>query len=99
MASTSQRLDITIAIPSRNEERNLSVCLQAIGSDFASHVVVIDSASTDATAAVARRHGAEVIEFHWDGHFPKKRNWFLRQHTPSPNGCCSSMPMKSSRQR
>ena len=59
MASTSQRLDITIAIPSRNEERNLSVCLQAIGSDFASHVVVIDSASTDATAAVARRHGAE----------------------------------------
>ena len=76
-------LDLTIAIPARNEERNLSVCLQAIGSDFASHVVVIDSASTDATAAVARRHGAEVIEFHWDGHFPKKRNWFLRQHTPS----------------
>lgn len=74
---------LTIAIPARNEERNLSVCLQAIGSDFAHRVVVIDSASTDATAAVARLHGAEVIDFHWDGHFPKKRNWFLRNHTPS----------------
>jgi|LakMenE01Jun11ns_1017448.scaffolds.fasta_scaffold9958694_3 glycosyltransferase involved in cell wall biosynthesis len=75
--------DLTIAIPVRNEERNLSACLQAIGTDFASRVVVVDSASADATAAVARRHGAEVIDFHWDGHFPKKRNWFLREHTPS----------------
>lgn len=70
--------NLTIAISSRNEKRNLSVCMQAIGSDFASRVVVIDSASTDATAAVARRHGAEVIDFHWDGHFPKKCNWILR---------------------
>jgi glycosyltransferase involved in cell wall biosynthesis len=76
-------LDLTIAIPVRNEERNLSVCLKAIGPDFASRVVVIDSASTDATAAVARRHGAEVIDFVWDGGFPKKRNWFLRHHTPT----------------
>ena len=76
-------LDLTIAIPVRNEERNLAVCLQAIGTDFAQRVVVIDSVSTDATAAVAAAHGADVISFHWNGHFPKKRNWFLRHHTPS----------------
>jgi glycosyltransferase involved in cell wall biosynthesis len=74
---------LTIAIPVRNEERNLAVCLQAIGTDFAQRVVVIDSLSTDATAAVAAAHGAEVISFSWNGHFPKKRNWFLRHHTPS----------------
>lgn len=74
---------LTIAIPVRNEERNLSICLQAIGTDFASRVVVIDSASTDATAEVARHHGAELIDFYWDGYFPKKRNWFLRLHTPN----------------
>jgi glycosyltransferase involved in cell wall biosynthesis len=73
-------LDLTIAIPVRNEERNLVSCLQAIGSDLARHVVVIDSGSTDATAAVARAHGAELIQFHWDGCFPKKRNWYLRHH-------------------
>jgi glycosyltransferase involved in cell wall biosynthesis len=75
-------LDLSIAIPVRNEERNLAVCLQAIGSEFARQVVVIDSASTDGTASVARHYGAEVIEFTWNGHFPKKRNWYLRYHTP-----------------
>ena len=44
-------LELTIAIPARNEERNLSVCLQAIDTDFAQRVVVIDSASSDGTAA------------------------------------------------
>ena len=76
-------LDLTIAIPVRNEEKNLAVCLQAIGTDFARQVVVIDSASTDATADVARAHGAKVITFQWDGRFPKKRNWYLRHHTPT----------------
>lgn len=75
-------LDLTVAIPARNEESNLAVCLQAIGADFCSHVVVIDSVSNDATSEVARNYGVDVIDFHWDGHFPKKRNWFLRHHTP-----------------
>ena len=76
-------LDITIAIPARNEERNLVDCLLAIGVNFARRVVVIDSSSTDATIAVATANGAEVIPFNWNGHFPKKRNWFLRHHRPS----------------
>ena len=76
---------LTIAIPAINEERNLGLCLQAIVHDFCSRVVVIDSASSDSTAEVARDHGAEVIDFQWDGHFPKKRNWFLREHTPNTN--------------
>ena len=63
--------NLTITIPARNEERNLGYCLEAIGSDFAQCVVVIDSASTDATASVTRRHGAELIDFQWNGHFPK----------------------------
>ena len=78
-----QSLELTIAIPVRNEELNLPVCLQAIGTDFVQRVVVVDSMSTDATAAVAAAHGAEVIDFHWNGKFPKKRNWFLRHHTPN----------------
>ena len=76
-------MDLTIAIPVRNEERNLASCLKAIGSDLARHVVVIDSGSTDATAAVVKAHGTELIQFHWDGRFPKKRNWYLRHHTPA----------------
>ena len=74
---------LTIAIPVRNEESNLAACLQAVGTDFARHVAVIDSASTDGTAALALAHGCELFQFQWNGQFPKKRNWFLRHHTPS----------------
>jgi glycosyltransferase involved in cell wall biosynthesis len=79
----SLALDLTIAIPVRNEERNLAGCLEAIGPDLARHIVVIDSGSTDKTVEIARSMGAEVVDFKWDGRFPKKRNWFLRNHTPT----------------
>ena len=76
------RLDLTIAIPARNEEQNLPGCLKSIGTDLAQYVVVIDSKSTDKTKEIAKQYGVEVIDFDWDGKFPKKRNWFLRNHTP-----------------
>jgi glycosyltransferase involved in cell wall biosynthesis len=76
-------LDLTIVIPVKNEERNLPGCLAAIGHDLARKVVVVDSSSTDSTVAIARQFGAEVIDFRWDGHFPKKRNWYLRNHRPA----------------
>jgi len=77
------RQNLTVIFPVLNEEANLPQALNALGSDFARRVVVIDSGSTDRTCAIAREHGAEVIHFKWDGRFPKKRNWFLREHTPS----------------
>ncbi|AKD05721.1 glycosyltransferase family 2 protein [Pontibacter korlensis] len=75
-------LDLTIAIPVRNEEKNLPGCLRSIGKDLAQKVVVIDSGSTDKTKEIAKHFGAEVLEFCWNGKFPKKRNWFLRNHRP-----------------
>jgi glycosyltransferase involved in cell wall biosynthesis len=76
-------LDLTIAIPVRNEATNLPGCLAAIGSDLARHIVVIDSGSTDNTVSIARAAGAEVIDFVWNGRFPKKRNWYLHNHAPT----------------
>lgn len=76
-------LDLTIAIPVRNEETNLPGCLAAIGKNFAQNIVIIDSGSTDRTRLIAEQHGIEVLDFDWDGKFPKKRNWFLRNHAPA----------------
>lgn len=73
-------LDLTIAISVKNEEKNLSGCFAAIGNDFTSQVVLIDSGSTDRTKQIAEAHGVEVVQFEWNGKFPKKRNWFLRNH-------------------
>lgn len=75
-------LDLTIVIPAKNEEVNLQGCLDAIGHDLAQKIVLVDSGSTDRTRQIAEDNGVEVIDFKWDGHFPKKRNWFLRNHTP-----------------
>ncbi|NEN22247.1 glycosyltransferase family 2 protein [Cryomorpha ignava] len=75
-------LDLTIAIPVKNEEKNLGGCLEAIGRGLVRKIVIIDSGSTDNTKAIAKEFGADVLDFYWDGKFPKKRNWFLRNHTP-----------------
>ena len=74
------QLPVTVVIPVKNEERNLPFCLERL-SRFAT-VVVVDSGSTDRTREIALAHGCEFVEFRWDGHFPKKRNWLLMNHPP-----------------
>ena len=71
-------LPLTVVIAVKNEERNLPLCLERL-SRF-SKIVVIDSGSTDQTRVIAEKFGCEFISFKWDGHFPKKRNWFLLNH-------------------
>lgn len=79
--TTTEPIPVTVAVPVRNEERGLGACLERLGR-FA-RMVVIDSGSTDRTCEIARSHGAQVIQFQWNGKFPKKRNWFLREHRPA----------------
>lgn len=56
-------LRITVVIPVRDDARLLEGCLASLaGQDRpADEVIVVDNASTDDTAAVARRFGATVI--------------------------------------
>lgn len=74
-------LPVTVAIPVRNEEASLPACLERL-SRFA-EIVVIDSASTDRTREIANNFGARIIDFKWDGKYPKKRNWFLLNAPPT----------------
>lgn len=69
---------LTIAIPVKNEALNLPDCLKSV-REF-SHIVIVDSGSADATCEIARAANCEVVSFHWDGRFPKKRNWLLRNY-------------------
>jgi glycosyltransferase involved in cell wall biosynthesis len=78
--SVSQTIPVTVAIPVKNEEANLERCLDRL-SRFA-EIVVIDSGSTDKTREIAESFGARVVDFHWDGKYPKKRNWFLLNDPP-----------------
>lgn len=71
-------IPVTVVVPVKNEQRNLARCLGAL-SRFA-EVIVVDSSSTDATPDIARAAGAKLLEFRWDGRYPKKRNWVLINH-------------------
>lgn len=69
---------ITVIFPVKNEAENLRRAIprvQELGP-----VVVVDSGSTDATCDVAQQLGAKVLQFEWNGQFPKKRNWVLRNY-------------------
>ena len=70
------KLPITAIIAARNEEKNLPRCLGSL-QDVA-EVCVIDSQSTDATPEIARSCGAKVIQFHYQGGWPKKRQWAMK---------------------
>ncbi|MBS1689005.1 MAG: glycosyltransferase family 2 protein, partial [Bacteroidetes bacterium] len=51
---------ISVVIITLNEEKNLSRCLTSVAG-IADEVVVVDSFSTDNTAAIAEKYGARVV--------------------------------------
>ncbi len=71
----SAALSVTVLIAVKNEAANLERCLAALAP--AARVVVLDSHSTDRTAAIAGAWGAEVVQFDYAGGYPKKRQWAL----------------------
>jgi glycosyltransferase involved in cell wall biosynthesis len=72
----TEPLPVTVVIPVKNEERNLPACLAQL--DTFKEVVVVDSDSSDSTVSIAQTAGARILQFHWNGKFPKKRNWVLQ---------------------
>ncbi len=68
-------VSVSVIVPVKNEAENLRRCLPALG--WADEVFVVDSQSRDGTADVAAGHGATVVQFRFNGSFPKKKNWAL----------------------
>ncbi len=71
----NNKLPITIIVPAKNEEKNIVDCLNSI--EWADQVFVVDSQSTDKTEELVKAHGREIVQFYYDGGWPKKRNWAL----------------------
>jgi glycosyltransferase involved in cell wall biosynthesis len=66
---------ISLIIPIRNEAANLPRCLASVR--WADEVWVVDSHSTDGSPAIAEAQGARVVQFDFNGTWPKKKNWAL----------------------
>ncbi len=62
-------------VPIRNEAGNLPRCLNSVS--WADEIFVVDSQSTDNSIRIAEEHGAKVVQFEFNGSWPKKKNWAL----------------------
>ena len=74
--ATTEKVPVTVVIPAKNEAGNLPRCLDHLR--WADEVVIVDSMSRDATREIAQAYGVRVVDFNWNGEWPKKRNWTLR---------------------
>jgi glycosyltransferase involved in cell wall biosynthesis len=73
--SRSLKIPLSILVPVKNEASNLDRCLAGVA--WADEVWVVDSRSTDSTAEIAVKRGAKVVQFEFNGTWPKKKNWAL----------------------
>jgi glycosyltransferase involved in cell wall biosynthesis len=66
---------VSVVVLTRDEEANIGRCLASAG--WADQRVVVDSGSADATVAIARSQGAQVVDQPWLG-FSGQREFALR---------------------
>jgi len=74
-AAVTAKLPVSVIIAARNEALNLPRCLASLAD--VGEVYVVDSQSADATPEIARSYGAKVVQFHYHGGWPKKRQWAM----------------------
>jgi glycosyltransferase involved in cell wall biosynthesis len=75
MAPTQSRVPVSVLIPAKNEEANLPACLESLNR--ADEIFVVDSQSSDRSVEIAQNYGAKVVQFYFNGRWPKKKNWSL----------------------
>jgi glycosyltransferase involved in cell wall biosynthesis len=71
----NESVPVSIIVPVREEAENLPRCLDCV--KWADEIFVVDSHSADKTAEIAAARGAKVVQFDFNGTWPKKKNWAL----------------------
>lgn len=74
-AVVAGKLAVSVIVAARNEEKNLPRCLESLRD--VGEVYVVDSGSRDSTPEIARSFGAKVVQFRYQGGWPKKRQWAM----------------------
>lgn len=74
------RLDLTVCVVTRNQERVIADCLARV-QPFVREIVVVDLDSCDRTPAIAQEYGARVFQLPWSDCYSAARNFALRRAT------------------
>lgn len=67
-----EKVPLSVAIITNNEEENIRSCLQSIS--FAGQIILVDSGSTDKTPEIAAEFGCEIYSEQWYGFGPQKQS-------------------------
>ncbi len=67
------RLPLSVALITYNEEENIGPTLRAV-QDIAAEIIIVDSHSTDNTRQIAQSLGAQVYEEDWKGYRDQKNS-------------------------
>lgn len=73
--NSKSKIPVSVLIPAKNEEENLPACLESVA--MAAEIFVVDSHSEDRSVEIAESYGAKVVQFDFNGRWPKKKNWSL----------------------
>ena len=73
--SQNTKACVSVLLPVKNEAANIGRCLSHLS--WCDEVFVVDSQSTDGTPQIAEEMGAKVVQFYFNGTYPKKQNWAL----------------------
>ena len=71
----SSKIPVSVLIPAKNEEKNLPACLESLAR--ADEIFVVDSQSSDRSTNIVESYGANLVQFYFNGTWPKKKNWSL----------------------
>ena len=77
-ATARRSMRVSLCVIARDEAEELGPCLESARA-VVDEIVVVDTGSSDETIAVARAHGANVIEAPWTEDFSAARNIALAQ--------------------
>lgn len=67
-----EKVPLSVAIITKNEEKNLSECLKSVS--FADDIVMVDSGSVDRTVEIAKEFGCRIFIEDWKGYGPQKNS-------------------------
>lgn len=71
---------ISLCMIVKNEEQVLARCLDSV-ADLMDEIIIVDTGSTDATKAIARKYTDKVYDFKWIGDFSAARNFSFSKAT------------------
>jgi glycosyltransferase involved in cell wall biosynthesis len=76
-----QKLPLSVAIITNNEEDNIGRTLESI-ADIASEIIIVDSGSTDDTLKIAEKYGCKIFKEEWKGYARQKNSALQKVSEP-----------------